>query len=146
MKDKRFEDLENMVYLDIDRPYFIKPQYHPIFYRLSSSKCGFHVAFKKEWLTGEEFFLMLRQCDHDWLCQCIVDEHFRIAKTKNGKSATDWRLSFHVTESGLLQSHTKKILEALNKYPKMNVAIVHYEKIEAKLKKSLKQKGLEIEL
>ena len=128
-----------MIYLDIDRPYFIKPKFHPIFYRLSSSRRGFHVAFKKEWLSDEEYFLMLRQCDHDWLCKCIVDEHFRIAKTKNGKSALDWRLTFHVTNTGRLQSHTKKILEALNKYPKMNVAIVHYEEIEPKLSKIQKK-------
>lgn len=135
--DTRFKDLENMVYLDIDKPYLIKPWTHPIFYRLSSSKRGFHVAFKKEWLTDNEYFLLLRQCDHDWLCKCIVDGQYRIAKNKNGKEATEWRITLQLTKKGKVQSHTKKLLETINNYPRLNVKIIPYEKIRAKLEKQI---------
>lgn len=138
-KDKRFQDLENMIYIDIDKPYFIKPETHPIFYRLSASKKGFHVAFKREWLSDNEFFELLRQCDHDWLCLCIIDDCFRIAKNKNGQEATEWRLTLQVTKQGKLQSHTKKILSLLNKYPKINVATVHYEEMKGAIKKNNKK-------
>lgn len=134
-KDTRFEDFEDMVFLDFDRHFFTKCTTHPIFYRLSASRHGFHVAFKRSWLTDSEFFLLLRQCDHDWLCKCIVDECFRIAKNKNGQEATEWRLTVQLTERGELQSHTKKILASLNKYPKLRVATVHYEDIIDKVKR-----------
>ena len=136
-KDKRFDDLDDLIFIDIDKPYFIKPETHPIFYRLSASKTGFHLAFKKEWLSDSEFFLLLRQCDHDWLCLCIVDGMFRIAKNKNGREATKWRLTHHVTKHGKLQSHTKKILNLLQKYPKLDVATVQYDEIEDIANKTL---------
>lgn len=141
-KDKRFQDLEDMIYIDIDKPYFIKPETHPILYRLSASRTGFHVAFKREWLTDREFFLLLRQCDHDWLCLCIIDDCFRIAKNKNGKEATEWRMTFQVTSEGKLQSHTKKMLALINKYPKINVMTVHYDEMKP-LKRKIQQRKLQ---
>lgn len=136
MSDSRFKDLENMVYLDIDEHYFIKPETHPIFYRISASGSGFHLAFKRSWLTDSEFFLLLRQCDHDWLCKCIADGQYRIAKNKNGESASEWRLTLQLTEKGKVQSHTKKILTLLNEYPKKRVVIIHYdEKVKEKRSK-----------
>jgi len=140
-KDPRFQDLDNMIYIDIDKPFFRKPQTHPIFYRRSASGRGFHIAFKRDWLTDSEFFLLLRQCDHDWLCKCIVDEMFRIAKNKNGQEATEWRLTFQLSERGRVQSHTKKILSLLNKYPKLDVMTVHYENIIEKITKINKKKN-----
>jgi len=132
-KDDRFKDLENMIYLDIDKPYFIKPETHPILYRLSASKKGFHLAFKREWLTDREMFLLLRQCDHNWLCLCITDGYFRIAKNKNGREATEWRMTLQVNKMNKLQSHTKKLLDLINQYPKIDVKVIDFEKIKAKL-------------
>jgi len=139
-KDPRFQDLENMVYLDIDEHYFTKPITHPIFYRRSASGTGFHLAFKRDWLTDNEFFLLLRQCDHDWLCKCIVDGQYRIAKNKNGESASEWRLTLQLTDKGKVQSHTKKILTLLNKYPKKRVAIIHYDEIPKQRRKLIQKK------
>lgn len=82
---------EPYIYLDIDKPYFIKPQSHYILYRRSASGRHFHLKFKRSWLTTNEIAELIKQADPNWLAYCIAQGKLRIAAIKKGNKATEWK-------------------------------------------------------
>lgn len=82
---------ESFIFLDIDKNYFIKPESHYIFYRKSASGRHFHLKFKRSWLTTHEIAELVKQSDPNWLAYCIAEGKFRIAGSKQGKKASEWK-------------------------------------------------------